>query len=249
MRGRTILISVNSPGCVSTSIDPPCCLTMTSWLMDRPSPVPSPAGLVVKNGLKIFSFTSGGMPVPLSRIADFHAVPEVLGGGSKRWLVIAAICFRSALGRCIKAIRNQIKQSPCDVLREDVGCTGGRIKGSLQGDIEALLFGPRPVIGEIEAFLDEGVDIDGPVLTRAFARVQQHVLDDGIGTLAVLHDLVEIALQRVRQFVDFSSPLFVEVGTSSSASCNSSISSVETPEKLLTKLSGFLISWAMPAVS
>jgi hypothetical protein len=27
-RGRTILNSVNSPGCVSTSIDPPCCLTM-----------------------------------------------------------------------------------------------------------------------------------------------------------------------------------------------------------------------------
>jgi hypothetical protein len=30
VRGRTILNSVNSPGCVSTSIDPPCCLTMMS---------------------------------------------------------------------------------------------------------------------------------------------------------------------------------------------------------------------------
>jgi hypothetical protein len=29
-RARTILNSVNSPGCVSTSIDPPCCLTMMS---------------------------------------------------------------------------------------------------------------------------------------------------------------------------------------------------------------------------
>ena len=69
----------------------------------------------------------------------------------------------------------------------------------LQSDIEALLLGPRPVIGEVEAFLDEGVDIDRPVLARAFARVQQHVLDDGIGALAVLHDLVEVALQRIRQ--------------------------------------------------
>ena len=60
------------------------------------------------------------------------------------------------------------------------------------------------MIGKVEAFLDEGVDIDKPVLTRAFARVQQHVLDDGIGTLAVLHDLVEIAPQCVRQFVDLS---------------------------------------------
>ena len=30
VRGRVILNSVNSPGWVSTSIDPPCCLTMTS---------------------------------------------------------------------------------------------------------------------------------------------------------------------------------------------------------------------------
>ena len=66
------------------------------------------------------------------------------------------------------------------------------------------------MIGEIEALLDEGVDIDEPVLARAFARVQQHVLDDGIGTLAVLHDLVEIAAQRVRQFGDFCARLVVE---------------------------------------
>src|SRR3974377_2315716 len=32
--------------------------------MERPSPVPSPAGLVVKNGVNRFSFTSGGIPVP-----------------------------------------------------------------------------------------------------------------------------------------------------------------------------------------
>ena len=30
VRGRITLISVNSPGCVSTSIDPECCLTMIS---------------------------------------------------------------------------------------------------------------------------------------------------------------------------------------------------------------------------
>jgi len=34
-----------------------------------------------------------------------------------------------------------------------------------------------------------------------------------------------------------------------SVSCSSSMSSLETVEKLLTKLSGFLISCAMPAVS
>src|SRR5580692_3423986 len=76
--GRTILNSVNSPGLVSTSIVPPCCLTMMSWLIERPSPVPSPAGLVVKNGLNIFSLTSAGMPVPLSRIRISTVSPRLL---------------------------------------------------------------------------------------------------------------------------------------------------------------------------
>src|SRR5262249_45161376 len=67
-RGNVIMNSVNEPGSVTTSIVPPCCFTTMSWLIDSPSPVPSPAGFVVKNGLKIFSWMSGRMPVPLSRI-------------------------------------------------------------------------------------------------------------------------------------------------------------------------------------
>ncbi len=35
--------------------------------MSRPSPVPSPTGLVVKNGSKTRSRTSGGTPGPVSR--------------------------------------------------------------------------------------------------------------------------------------------------------------------------------------
>ena len=77
-RGKVILISVNSPGLVSTSIEPTCCLTTMSWLIERPRPVPSPAGLVVKKGLNIFSFTSGGIPVPLSRILISTRSPRFL---------------------------------------------------------------------------------------------------------------------------------------------------------------------------
>ena len=39
--------------------------------------------------------------------------------------------------------------------------------------------------------------------------MQQHVLDDGIRTLAVLNDLVEIAAQCDHQFGDFGASLFV----------------------------------------
>jgi hypothetical protein len=70
--------SVNAPGSVSTSILPPCCLTMMSWVIERPSPVPSPAGLVVKKGSKIFSLTSGEMPTPLSRIRISTVLPRFL---------------------------------------------------------------------------------------------------------------------------------------------------------------------------
>ena len=44
--------------------------------------MPSPAGFVVKNGLNSFSLTSGGMPVPLSRI--------LISTLSPRFLVVAA---------------------------------------------------------------------------------------------------------------------------------------------------------------
>ena len=43
--------------------------------------------------------------------------------------------------------------------------------------------------------------------------MQQHVLDDRVGALAVLHDLVEIALQHIRNLVDLRPQLGVEVGS------------------------------------
>src|ERR1700759_4950064 len=86
-RGSTTMNSVKLPGSVATSMVPPCCLTMMSWVIDRPSPVPSPAGLVGKNGLNIFSFTSRGMPVPLLRMRISTLFPrrfvEALRAGSK----------------------------------------------------------------------------------------------------------------------------------------------------------------------
>jgi hypothetical protein len=60
VRGNTILNSVKSPASVSTSILSPCCFRMMSWLIDTPSPVPSPDGLVIKNGLNILSLTPSG---------------------------------------------------------------------------------------------------------------------------------------------------------------------------------------------
>src|SRR5215472_2435773 len=78
--------------------------------------------------------------------------------------------------------------------------------------------------------------------------MQEHVLDDGIGALAVLDDLAEIIPQKAGQVADLGADGFgnlcafqqiVELGGQLDRQA----------EKLMTKLSGFLISWAMPAVS
>src|SRR5712671_3175876 len=74
MRGRMTLNSVNSPGRVSTSIDPACCLMTMSWLNERPRPVPSPGGLVVKKGLNIFSFHLGRNTSATVTDPDLHPV-------------------------------------------------------------------------------------------------------------------------------------------------------------------------------
>ena len=70
-----------------------------------------------------------------------------------------------AFGRRIEAVGDQVQESPCDLLREYIDLTGGRIKRSLNIDLEALLLGASTMIGEIEALLDECVDVD-----RADAR-------------------------------------------------------------------------------
>src|SRR5271169_455859 len=99
-RGNVTMNSVNTPGSVSTSKVPPCCLTTMSKLSDRPRPVPSPAGLVVKNGSKILARISPGIPVPLSRTRistrsdRAHVDTESVGSNSRsrslRWRSRAA---------------------------------------------------------------------------------------------------------------------------------------------------------------
>ena len=80
----------------------------------------------------------------------------------------------------------------------------------LQGNAEAGFLRPGAMIGEIETLPNERVDVGRPTLAGPFAGMQQHVLDDGVGALAVLHDLFEIFVQQMRQLADFLSLSVVE---------------------------------------
>ena len=97
--------------------------------------------------------------------SDFHTIAKVLGRGRESRLVVATIGLCSAPGRSIKAVCNEIKKSPPDVLRENVCPTGRRIKGLLELDLKTLRLGPRSVPCEIKAFLNESININNPMLT------------------------------------------------------------------------------------
>src|SRR5262249_43923197 len=73
---------------------------------------------------------------------DFHTIAKIFGRGRQSRLVVAAVCWRSAPGRSIEAVCNQIKKSSPDVLRENVRATRRWIKRLLELDLKTLRLGP-----------------------------------------------------------------------------------------------------------
>src|SRR5262249_15847622 len=101
---------------------------------------------------------------PVIADSDFDIIAKVFGRGRERWVVVTTIGFRSALGRGIESVCNQIKKSPPDVLRENVCPTGRWIKGLFKLYLKIPRLSPRAVPRKIKAFLNESVDINHPML-------------------------------------------------------------------------------------
>src|SRR4030067_932816 len=72
--GNSMMNIVPRPVSLSTRISPLCCL-MIPYVTERPSPVPFPAGLVVKKGSKSFFWISAGIPGPVS-LTRISILPE-----------------------------------------------------------------------------------------------------------------------------------------------------------------------------
>ena len=79
LAGKNTINVVPLPTSLSTSIQPWCCLAMP-YTVARPSPVPFPVLLVVKNGSKILGRTSGAIPQPLSLTARQTNTPGRASG-------------------------------------------------------------------------------------------------------------------------------------------------------------------------
>ena len=83
----------------------------------------------------------------------------------------------------------------------EIGGARRRIERFFDRHAEARLLRARAVISEVQRLLDHRVDVDAGSVARPRAGVQQHVLDDGIGALAVMGDLLEIGIKHADQVI------------------------------------------------
>ena len=144
--------------------------------------------------------------------ADFDRLAEIFRGSDQDRFEGLSL-RRLALGGRVETVGDQVEQGTGDLLRVQFDGTRIGIKVTLQRDIEPRLFGTRAVIGEIEALIKKCIDVRRPLFAGALARVQQHVLNDGVGALAVLDHLFQIAFQEFADFIQFFSPAgLVECG-------------------------------------
>ena len=112
----------------------------------------------------------------------------------------------------VEAVAEQVEEDARHLLRCHLDRREAGLEIALQGDVEVRVPRPRAVIGEVQRLINEGIEIDSPALARDAARVLQHRLDDIVGALAVLGDLVEIAGQHLDRLVDLHTRVLVERG-------------------------------------
>ena len=117
--------------------------------------MPSPVGLVVKNGWNSLSLISGGMPVPLSRtLTSTASSASRVATARTGWNRAVAVRTCPLVGG-VKAVAKEVEEDAGDVLRDQFDWLEARREVALQGDVEVLVLGAGTVIGEVERLLDQ----------------------------------------------------------------------------------------------
>src|SRR3954469_10399071 len=143
---------------------------------------------------------------------DLDLAAEASGRGHERRLEARVAVLRLPFRRRVEPVRDQVQENPRDLLRIEIGLPGLRIEVLRERDVEAGLLRPGAMVGEVHALLDDGVEVRRPPLPGSLARMQQHVLDDRIGALAVLNHLFQVALQHLGQLLDLFPDAVAESG-------------------------------------
>ena len=161
--------------------------------IQRPSPVPSPAGLVVKNGSKIRSRISAGIPIAGVAHLD-HRVAARVGAGADPDLV----ALRLALGDGVRGVQQQVQEHLAEprLVRLD------------HRRIAVVLHQPRPVADLVPGDVDRGIEHPPQrhrtalVLVAAREHPQvAHDVADALGALARLGQRLARLVERVRRVV------------------------------------------------
>ena len=114
----------------------------------------------------------------------------------------------------VEAVAEKVQQHAGDVLRVEFDRRDVRIEGSLQRDVEALILRAGAVVGEVQGFLGQIVQVDRAPLTRCAARMFQHGPDNAVGAPAMLDDFAQVARERGAEIVDIGAGVLVQRGES-----------------------------------
>ena len=99
--------------------------------------MPSPVGLVVKNGWNSLSRISAGMPVAVVADPDLDRVAEVAGRHLEDRLKTGFLITSGALGGGVETVSEQVETDAGDVLGHQFDWGDALAEIALQGDVEA----------------------------------------------------------------------------------------------------------------
>ena len=90
----------------------------------------------------------------------------------------------SLLIRCVTGVPYYVQEYPSNVLRLDYDLANFRSQFLFDVELEVRIGRARAVEGQSGVFIEQRVDVGGPLLARLAAH-HQHVLNDAIGAVAV----------------------------------------------------------------
>src|ERR1700730_6951828 len=141
--------------------------------------------------------------------ADFDCIAEI----SCRYLqhrLKAGLIAPAAFGGGVETVAEQVETDPSDVLRDESDRGNAPPEIAFERDVEALILGAGTMVGEVQCFLDQAIEIHAATL--ATTGMLQHALDDAIRTTSMLDDLFEITGQHLDGFIDLGALVLVERG-------------------------------------
>jgi len=104
--------------------------------------------------------------------------------------------FPVALVGGVEAVADEVEEHAGDLLRHDINGCEIAVEVVLQCDVKVRILRTGSVIGEVESFLGERVEIGSLPIVAASTRVLQHASDNTVGAAAVLDDLLHVSSQH-----------------------------------------------------